>query len=95
MLPSHIADRRLWQIQPVRDLVGITLIACAIWLIFDLRRFFAPVLIALALAYLVEPVVEASQRRLGLSRWVLAIVLTILLTFGTGLLVTWVGPLLA
>jgi predicted PurR-regulated permease PerM len=94
-LPSHIADRRLWQIQPVRDLVGVTFIACAMWLIFDLRRFFAPVLIALALAYLVEPMVEASQRRFGLSRWVLAIVLTILLTFGIALLVTWVGPLLA
>jgi predicted PurR-regulated permease PerM len=94
-LPPQIADRRLWQIQAVRDFVGLMLIAGAFWLIFDLRRFFAPVLIALALAYLVEPVVEASQRRVGLSRWALAILLTILLMLGTGLLVTWVGPLLA
>lgn len=94
-LTSHIADRRLWQIQPVRDFVGLTLIGGAVWLIFDLRRFFAPVLIALALAYLVEPVVETSQRRFGLSRWVPAILLTILMMFGTGMLITWVGPLLA
>lgn len=94
-LPSHIADRRLWEIQPLRDFVGLVLIAGAVWLIFDLRRFFAPVLIALALAYLAEPVVEASQRRFGLSRWMLAAVLTILLMVGTGLLVTWIGPLLA
>jgi predicted PurR-regulated permease PerM len=93
-LPPQIADRRLWQIQPVRDFVGLMLIGGAVWLMFDLRRFFAPVLIALALAYLVEPMVAAGQRRLGLSRWVLAILLTILLMVGTGLLVRWIGPLL-
>ena len=94
-LPSQIADRRLWQIQPIRDLVGLVLMGLTIWLVFDLRRFFAPVFIALVLAYLVEPVVEAVKNRIGLPRWIPALLFTVALVVGTALLITWVGPLLA
>ena len=94
-LPSQVADRRLWQIQPLRDLTGLIGIGLAIWLIVDLRRFFAPVFIAFALAYLVEPMIEALQKRTGLPRWVPALVCTLLLTAGLVLAVIWVGPLLA
>ncbi|HKN88566.1 MAG TPA: AI-2E family transporter [Nitrospiraceae bacterium] len=94
-LPSQIADRRLWQIQPIRDLVGFVLVGLTIWFIFDLRRFFAPVFIAFALAYLVEPVVEAVKSKIGLPRWVPALLFTVALVVGTALLITWVGPLLA
>ena len=92
--PPQIADRHLWQIQPVVDLVGLLLIALILWLIYDLRRFFAPVFIALALAYLIEPLVEAIVTRTGVPRWVPALLFTIILTVGMVLLVTWVGPLL-
>lgn len=94
-LPSQVADRRLWQIQPIRDLFGLIVIALIVWLIFDLRRFFAPVFIALALAYLVEPMIEAIHKRTGLPRWAPALTLTVILTAGMLLFVTWVGPLLA
>lgn len=95
MLPSQIADRRLWQIQPIRDLVGFVLIGLTIWLVFDLRRFFAPVFIAFVLAYLVEPVVEAVKNKIGLPRWIPALLFTLALVGGTALLITWVGPVLA
>lgn len=95
MLPSQIADRRLWQIQPIRDLVGFVLIGLTIWLVFDLRRFFAPVFIAFVLAYLVEPVVEAVKNKIGLPRWIPALLFTVALVGGTALLITWVGPVLA
>jgi predicted PurR-regulated permease PerM len=94
-LPSQVADRRLWQIQPLRDLTGLIVIGLVIWLIIDLRRFFAPVFIAFALAYLVEPMIEALQKRTGLPRWAPALVCTLLLTAGLVLAVIWVGPLLA
>ena len=95
LLPSQIADRRLWQIQPIRDLVGFVLIGLTIWLVFDLRRFFAPVFIAFVLAYLVEPVVEAVKNKIGLPRWIPALLFTLALVGGTALLITWVGPVLA
>ena len=94
-LPTQIADRRLWQIQPIRDLVGFVLIGLTIWLVFDLRRFFAPVFIAFVLAYLVEPVVEAVKNKIGLPRWIPALLFTLALVGGTALLITWVGPVLA
>lgn len=92
--PPQIADRHLWQIQPVRDLIGLLLIILTVWLIYDLRRVFAPVFIALALAYLIEPVIVAIAARTGLPRWVPALLFTIILTFGIVLFVTWLGPLL-
>lgn len=94
-LPSQVADRRLWQIQPIRDFVGFVLIGLVLWLVFDLRRFFTPVFIAFALAYLVEPVVELGKNKIGLPRWAPALFFTVVLVAGTGLLITWVGPLLA
>jgi predicted PurR-regulated permease PerM len=92
--PPRLADRRLWHIQPVRDFVGLLLIVFTFWLIYDLRRFFAPVFIALALAYLIEPLVKTLIARIGLPRWAPALLFTIILMVGMVLLVTWVSPLL-
>ncbi|RMD64471.1 MAG: AI-2E family transporter, partial [Planctomycetota bacterium] len=52
--------------QPVRDALVIALIAGVVWLGYALRVVTAPLLLALALAYLVEPVVV----RLTRVRWV-------------------------
>ncbi len=61
------ADRHLWQIQPVRDvclLVGVVLL---LMLGYLLRPVTVPLLIALGLAYLFEPVIG---RLTCLHRWV-------------------------
>lgn len=94
-IPARLSDRRIWQIQPLRDLAGIILIGGTLWLLFEFRRLFAPVLIAIALAYVCDPVMQAATRKIGLPRWVLALVFTVMLIAGAVLLVTWLGPLLA
>ena len=50
-IPARVSDRRLWQIQPLRDLAGLLAILGALWLLYEFRRLFAPVLIAIVLAY--------------------------------------------
>jgi predicted PurR-regulated permease PerM len=90
-LPSHTADRRLWEIQPLRDFAALLTIVAAVWLLYDLRHALAPVLIALVLAYACDPLIQAASAR-GLARWVSALVLTLILVAGTTLLLTWLGP---
>jgi predicted PurR-regulated permease PerM len=92
---ERFSNLRLWQIQPLRDLAGVVFIGCTLWLLFDFRRLFAPVLIAIALAYLCDPLMQAATRKLGLPRWILAGVFTLMLVTGAVLLVIWVGPLLS
>jgi predicted PurR-regulated permease PerM len=93
-LPPRIADRRLWQIQPFRDLAWLLVIAGSLWFLFDFRQLFAPVLIAFVLAYVCDPLMQAVATRSGVPRWIFALVLTLILILGVVLLVTWVGPLL-
>jgi predicted PurR-regulated permease PerM len=66
-----------------------------LWLLYDFRRLFAPVLIAVALAYVCDPLLQSAKRRMGVPRWVLALACTVMLVAGVGLLITWVGPLLS
>lgn len=94
-IPARLSDRRIWQIQPLRDLAGLILIGGTLWLLFEFRRLFAPVLIAIALAYVCDPLMQAATRKIGLPRWVLALVFTVMLIAGAVLLVTWLGPLLS
>lgn len=94
-VPARVSDRRLWQIQPLRDLAGLLVIGGALWLLYDFRRLFAPVLIAIALAYVCDPLLQAAKRKVGVPRWVLALACTIILVVGVGLVMTWVGPLLS
>ena len=46
------ADRHLWEITPVRDLLWTGGIAFLLWFGYHLRGVFTPILIALLLAYL-------------------------------------------
>ena len=94
-MPNRVSDRRLWQIQPLRDLAGLLSIGAALWLLYDFRRLLAPVLIAIVLAYVCDPLLTAANRKLRMPRWVLALVCTIILVTGVGLVITWVGPLLS
>ena len=62
-MPSHMADRRLWEIQPLRDLAALLTIVAFLWLLYDLRHGLAPVLIALVLAYACNPLIQAAGER--------------------------------
>lgn len=58
----------LWQIQPLRDVLLIGLVVWLIWLGSRLSIVTVPMLLALLLAYLVEPVVRTLTRRGRVSR---------------------------
>jgi predicted PurR-regulated permease PerM len=54
---------RLWQIQPIRDLLLIAAIFGILYLGYVLSIVTVPILLALTLAYLFEPLVQAILRR--------------------------------
>jgi predicted PurR-regulated permease PerM len=91
-LPSHTADRRLWEIQPLRDLAALVAIAAILWLVYDLRHALAPLLIALALAYACDPLIDAAVNRFRLPRGASALVLTVIFIAAATILITWLGP---
>jgi len=68
-------NRRLWRIQPIRDALVIALIVGLLVLGSMLRLVTAPLLLALALAYLVEPIVVRLTRIRRVSREAAAIIL--------------------
>lgn len=71
----------LWHLQPVRDILVIGIVAGTIYAGYAMRTVTVPLLVALALAYLVEPVVARMTRWRGFSRPVA--VTTILAALGT------------
>ncbi len=70
----------LWQIQPLRDICVILLIIALILLGQKLSLVTVPILLALTLAYLFEPLIRFATTRLRLTRS-LAAALIILLSF--------------
>lgn len=58
------ADRHLWQITPIRDLMWLSGILFCLWFGYYLRGVFTPVIIALLLAYLFNPLIRRAE-----SRW--------------------------
>ena len=73
----------LWQIQWVRDVLVVASVVGVLWLGYALRFVTVPLLVALGLAYLVEPLVQWLCRRVGMTRP--AAVGGILATFGVAL----------
>lgn len=65
-MPKRWLDRHLWQIQPVRDLLVVAAIFAFFWLGYELSVVTVPLLLAITLAYVFEPLV----RRLTRLHWV-------------------------
>ncbi len=63
---------RLWQIQPLRDTMVILGVLGVLYVGYMLRVVTIPLLLAIALAYLFEPLVERLTRRRWLSRGAVA-----------------------
>lgn len=62
------ADRHLWQLRPVRDLIWILLVVAVFWFGYYLQSVFMPVLLALGMAYLFNPIIDYAERRFHMSR---------------------------
>ena len=61
-LLEPVAMLHLWQIQPIRDLLWLVLIIIAIWVGYEMRSVTVPLLVALLLAYLFEPLIRWAAR---------------------------------
>ena len=87
-------DRHLWQMCWVRDLVLLALGVVVLWIAYVTRSVTALVVIAVTLAYIVNPLVTWAQRRLRVPRWassalIIAVLATSLIAF-----MLWAVPML-
>lgn len=96
-LPSW-ADRRLWDVVPLRDAVlaaGAVLVVLGGALAgYYVRSVIGPVLVALTVAYLFNPFMVALERR-RVPRGVSAAGLALFIVAAEVVIVLWLGPLLA
>ena len=67
-LPPKWLDRHLWQIQPVRDVLVLLAVFGVFWLGYKLSVVTVPLLLAITLAYLFEPVIVWLTKRRWFSR---------------------------
>lgn len=63
-----VSRMHIWQIQAVRDVLLIAALIALVWAGYAMRAVTVPLLIALLLAYLFEPLVSSLTRRLQTSR---------------------------
>ena len=84
--PPHedLARMHFWRIQSVRDILVIVLALTVVWLGYRMSAITVPLLVALGLAYLFEPVISVLQRKLKWQRT--AAVSLILGLFMTGVI---------
>lgn len=90
----NAADRHLWQIAAVRDLLWIGLGIFLLWFMYELRGVFTPILIALVLAYLFDPLFAYPERRWRVPRPLTITLLLVALTLAGAGFIAWFGPLL-
>ncbi|MHC4128675.1 MAG: hypothetical protein ACYSUA_11015, partial [Planctomycetota bacterium] len=64
----QIERLHLWQFQAVRDLLVVAAVAGLVWFGYALRSVTVPLLVALLLAYLFEPMVARLARSRRLNR---------------------------
>jgi predicted PurR-regulated permease PerM len=88
-------DRHLWDITPIRDLLWAGGAGFLLWFGYYLRGVFTPVLIALLLAYLCNPLVRHAEKQWRVPRPATISIVLFLSALIVGGLVTWLGPLLA
>lgn len=96
--PPH-QDRPLdrlhvWQIQAVRDVLFVVTIIFLIWLGYVMRAVTVPLLVALLLAYLFEPLVSSLTARMKTSRSVVVGGLLVSVSVGVLLLLVITVPLI-
>ncbi len=92
--PGPRVGPHLWQIRWVRDLAIVTLVAFLLWFGFYLRGIFTPVLIALFLAYLFDPLITWAEQRHGMPRPLTITILLFLLALLLAGLGVWLGPII-
>lgn len=88
------SDRHLWEIRWVRDLMYLVAVVAFFWFARRVQPILAPVLIGLALAYILNPVVTFLHRRFRLPRWAGTGVIVVGAMFVFLCVLAYVAPLL-
>ena len=65
---DDVTRLHVWQIQAVRDVLLVILVLAILRLGYEMSAITIPLLVALGLAYLFEPVISLLQKRLGVGR---------------------------
>jgi predicted PurR-regulated permease PerM len=89
------SERHLWEMAAVRELFWIGLAAFLVWFGYELRGVFTPVLVALLLAYLVNPLVGGAASRWHIPRPVTITALLVIVAIVGAALVAWLGPIVS
>jgi predicted PurR-regulated permease PerM len=89
------SERHLWDMAAVRELFWIGLAAFLVWFGYELRGVFTPVLVALLLAYLVNPLVGGAACRWRIPRPVTITALLVIVAIVGAALVAWLGPIVS
>lgn len=84
----------LWEIQALLDLLLIAGTGLLLWLLYELRSIFTPVLIALGLAYLCNPLITSAQNRWRMPRPATITLLLVVFALGAATFLAWLAPLL-
>lgn len=97
MTPERPSGRRgphLWEIQAVLDVLLILSAVLAVWTLYALSSVFTPVLFALGLAYLCNPLVTWAEHRWRVPRPATITFVLLLVAVATVAFLAWLGPLL-
>lgn len=97
MTPERPSGRRgphLWEIQAVLDVLLILSAVLAVWTLYALSSVFAPVLFALGLAYLCNPLITWAEHRWRVPRPATITLVLLLVAVATVAFLAWLGPLL-
>lgn len=87
-----LADRHLWQICWVRDLAALAVVVLILWAAYVARSVTAPIVIGLALAYVLNPTVSWAHERCRLPRWAGAAIAIALAVLGFSGFLLWATP---
>ena len=88
------AGRHLWEIAAVRDLAWLLLAIGVLWLGYRLRSIFTPVLVALLLAYLFDPLITKAQVWARMPRPLTISLILLTLALVTAAFAVFLAPLL-
>jgi predicted PurR-regulated permease PerM len=91
---NDFEDRHVWQITAARDLIILILIGFFVWLLYLLRDIFIPLLVALVLAHVFNPLITWLERKWSWPRPLTAALLLTVVVVGCAALFAWLGPLL-
>lgn len=89
------ADRHLWELPAVRELLILLLAALVVWLAYLVKEILLPIFVGLMLAYLVNPLITLVRARWGISRAVSIMLIFILLILAGAGVGIWAAPLIS